>query len=135
MRRSKTKRHRRGGIALECALVMPVFLSMILGVLECARMGMASQILTNAAREGCRIAALPGKTATDAQNRVNLVLGGAGFPSTSIVLSPSDPSTATGGTAITLSITVPFSKLSWLGTATFLNTNVKASATFASERP
>ena len=81
---------------------MPVFLTLLLGMLECARLGMAVQVVTSAAREGCRVAALPGNTATTAQTRVNTVLSQSGFPSATITLNPSDPTTATGGTAITL---------------------------------
>ena len=135
MRIQRIEKRRRGTSAVEFALVLPVFLSFLLGVLEFARMGMASQVLTNAAREGCRLAALPGKTATDAQNRVNSVLSASGFPNATISLTPADPSTATGGTAIKLTVSVPFSSLSWLGESTFMNVNVTASATFASERP
>ena len=126
---------REGAAAVELALVLPVFLTLLLGMLECARLGMAVQVVTAAAREGCRVAALPGNTAATAQTRVNTVLSDSGFPSANISLTPSDPTTATGGAAITLSLSIPFSKLSWLGTSTFMNVNVGGSATFASERP
>jgi Flp pilus assembly protein TadG len=127
--------NRRGAAAIEFALVMPVFLVLLLGMLECARLGMAVQVVTSAAREGCRVAALPGNTATTAQTRVNTVLSQSGFPSATITLTPSDPTTATGGAAISLSLSVPFSKVSWLGTSSFINTQIGGSATFASERP
>ena len=70
---------------------MPVFLILLLGMLECARLGMAVQVVTSAAREGCRVAALPGNTATTAQTRVNTVLSQAGFPSATITLNPVRP--------------------------------------------
>ena len=132
--RSGSKR-RYGAAAIEFALVMPVYLIVLLGLLEFARLGMALQIMSTAAREGCRIAALPNHTAADAQTRVNAVLAGSGIPATTITLSPTDPSTATGGTPITLTMSIPFSQVSWLGTATFMNTTIHASASFTSERP
>ena len=131
------KRHakRKGTAAVEFALVLPVYLTLLLGVLEFARLGMAMQILTTAAHEGCRLAALPGFTATDAQNRVNAVLSGSGIPTATITLTPSDPTTAAGGTPVTLAISMPFSKVSWLGTSTFMNVTCHASASFTSENP
>ena len=125
MIRETIGRSGRGAAAVEFALVMPVFLTLLLGMLECARLGMAVQVVTSAAREGCRVAALPGNTATTAQTRVNTVLSQAGFPSATITLNPSDPTTATGGTAISLSLSIPFSKVSWLGTSSFMNTIIR----------
>ena len=55
-------RERNGTAAVELALVLPLFLTLLLGVLEFARLGMVMQVLTTAAREGCREAALPGFT-------------------------------------------------------------------------
>lgn len=126
---------RRGSAAVEFALVLPVYLSLLLGVLEFARLGMAMQVLNNAVREGCRVAALPGNTAATAQARVNAVLSGSGIPTTTITLTPADPTTAAGGTPITLAMSVPFSSVSWLGTSTFMIVTLHASASFTSERP
>ena len=40
---------------------------------------MVAQMLTTAAREGCRVAVLDGMTQTDVQNRINAVLSGSGI--------------------------------------------------------
>ncbi len=130
----KRDTRRRGAAAVEFALVLPVYLTLLLGMLECARLGMALQAVTAAAREGCRVAALPGNTAATAQSAVNAVLSQSGLPSATITLNPSDPTTASGGTAITLTFSIPYSQVSWLHTATFLNVTLYGSATFASER-
>ena len=115
--------------------MLPVYMTLLLGMLEFARLGMAVQVVTSAAREGCRVAALPGNTAAMAQSRVNAVLSQSGFPNATITLTPSDPTTAAGGSAVTLSLSVPFSQVSWLGTASFLNVNINGAATFSSENP
>ena len=49
----------RGVAAVEMALLLPVFLTVLLGTLEATRLGTATQQLTNAAREACRVAVLP----------------------------------------------------------------------------
>jgi hypothetical protein len=121
------------------ALVAPVFVAMVMGQLESARLGMVSQLLTTAAREGCRVAVVPGYTQTDVQNRINTVLSGSGISVGTV--TPTCPSgytwnSAPQGTAITVSLSVPYSQVSWLGTPFFLkNATVSASATLSSENP
>jgi Flp pilus assembly protein TadG len=121
------------------ALVAPVFVTLLMGVFESSRLGMVAQLLTSAAREGCRVAVLPGSTQSDVQTRVTAVLSGSGIPVGTV--TPTCPSayawqTAPGGTPITVSLSVPYSQVSWLGTPYFLNgTLVSASATLSSENP
>ena len=47
-------RGRRGAAAVEFAIVAPVFVLLIFGMIEYGRMIMVQQIITNAAREGSR---------------------------------------------------------------------------------
>ncbi len=135
MKSRRRGRMTRGAAAVEFALILPVFLVLFLGILEFARLGMAMQLLTTAAREGCRVAALPNFTAAQVQARVNSVLTGSGIPTTTMTLTPSDPTTAAGGTPVTLSLSLPFTQVSWLGTSSFMNVTLHASASFTSENP
>ena len=57
----KLKRQ-RGTAMLETALTMPMVLLVAVGIFEFGRAYQTWQVLTNAAREGARIAVLPGKT-------------------------------------------------------------------------
>jgi len=70
---------RRGAAAVEMAFIAPAFLTLVLGIIESSRLGMVAQLLTTAAREGCRVAVLNGMTQTDVQNRINAVLSGSGI--------------------------------------------------------
>lgn len=139
MRVPRKPRPRRGTSAVEMALVAPVFVTLVLGQIETSRLGMVAQLLTTAAREGCRVAVVPGATESAVQNRVNAVLSGSGIPVGTV--TPTCPSpytwnTAPGGTPITVSLSVPYSQVSWLGTPVFLqNANVSTSATMSSENP
>jgi hypothetical protein len=121
------------------AVVAPLLVTLIMGQLESARLGMVSQLLTTAAREGCRVAVLAGSTQTDVQNRVTAVLSGSGIPVGTVTPTCPDPytwSSAPMGTPITVSLSVPYSQVSWLGTPFFLNNAVvSASATMSSENP
>jgi Flp pilus assembly protein TadG len=136
MRVRNAPRNRSGASAVEMAFVAPIIVTMLLGQIETARLGMAAQLLTTAAREGCRVAVIPGSTQTDVQNRVNSVLAGSGISVGTVNPTPSNWATVSGGTAVTVSFSVPYKNLSWLGTPFFLKTaNVSASATLSSENP
>ncbi len=129
----------KGASAVEMAFVAPVFVALMMGQLESSRFGMASQLLTTAAREGCRVAVVPGHTETDVQNRINAVLSGSGISVGTVTPTAPSPyswTSAPQGTAITVSLSVPYSQVSWLGVPFFLNgATVSASATMSSENP
>jgi Flp pilus assembly protein TadG len=134
-----SKRNRRGASAVEMAFIAPVFLTLTMGVIESSRLGMVAQMLTTAAREGCRVAVIDGMTQADVQNRIDAVLSGSGISVGTVTPTCPSPYTwnsAPSGTAITVSMSVPFSRVSWLPTPFFLNgAQVSCSATMSSERP
>jgi Flp pilus assembly protein TadG len=138
--RCPSKRMKRpGASAVEMALVTPLFLTLVLAMIEASRLGMVTQMVTTAAREGCRVAVLNGSTQTDVQNRINAVLSGSGIPAGTV--TPTCPSpytwtTAPGGTPITVSLSVPYNQVSWLKVAVFLKgATISVSATMSSENP
>lgn len=53
---SRAKRPRRGASVVEAALVLPIVLLFLMGILEYGRYVMMMQVLTNAAREGAHYA-------------------------------------------------------------------------------
>ena len=63
-------RSERGAELIELALVLPILLLMFAAIMDFALMFQRYLVLSNAAREGARIAVLPGYTETDVQNRV-----------------------------------------------------------------
>jgi len=139
MRISKNRKRSKGSSAVEMAVVAPVIVAFIMGQIEASRLGMVSQLLTTAAREGCRVAVVPGHTQSDVQTRINTVLSGSGV--TVGTVTPTCPApyswtSAPQGTAITVSLSVPYSQVSWLGAPFYLtNATVSASATMSSENP
>jgi Flp pilus assembly protein TadG len=60
----------RGAELIEFALVLPLLLAMFAGIVDFGRMFQRLEVTTNAAREGARLASLPGYSQTDVQNRV-----------------------------------------------------------------
>src|SRR4051812_37263373 len=139
MRHPSRRNARRGTSAVEMAFVAPVFVTLVLGMIEASRLGMVSQLLTTAAREGCRVAVINGMTQTDVQTRIDAVLGGSGISVGTVTPtcpSPYSWTTAPSGTAIAVSLSVPYTRVSWLPTPFFLKPAViSCSATMSCERP
>jgi Flp pilus assembly protein TadG len=121
------------------AFIAPVFLSLVLGIIESSRLGMVCQLLTTAAREGCRVAVINGMAQTDVQSRIDAVLNGSGISVGTVTPTCTGNSSwdsAPNGTPITVSLSVPYSKVSWLPTPYFLKgTTISVSATMSCERP
>ena len=67
MKRSKSE---RGAALLEAAITIPMLLLVSVGIFEFGRAYQTWQVLTNAAREGARMAVLPDPTAGVVEDRV-----------------------------------------------------------------
>jgi Flp pilus assembly protein TadG len=80
---------RRGTVAVEAAFVLPVLLTVMIGVWEVGRLVEVSTLLNSAARQGCRMAAggvnngTP-VTVTMVQQEIQTYLTAAGLPSTAV---------------------------------------------------
>jgi Flp pilus assembly protein TadG len=91
----------RGAELIEFALVTPLLLLLVFGVANFGLMFQRYEVLTNAAREGARVAALPLYLEADVQARVTQYLAGSGVNgATTTYLTPAPVSV--GGACITL---------------------------------
>lgn len=72
-------RDNRGAELLEFALVLPLLLVLVAGIIDFGLMFQVFEVVTNAAREGARIRVLPGYTNADAQARANAYLAASGL--------------------------------------------------------
>jgi Flp pilus assembly protein TadG len=70
LRLSRRVRSQRGAALLEMALTLPLLLLVCVGILEFGRAYQTWQVITNAAREGARIAVLPGMDDAAVRSRV-----------------------------------------------------------------
>ena len=64
----------RGSMLLEMAMTLPLLLLVSVAIFELGRAYQTQQILTNAAREGARLAVLPGSSADTIRTRVRQYL-------------------------------------------------------------
>jgi Flp pilus assembly protein TadG len=124
---------------VEAAIVLPVLILLVFGLIECSRLGMVAQILSTAAREGCRVAVIDGNTSTDVTNRVNQVLSNSVINGVTTTLTPTDVTTVHSGdnpNTVQVTLSVPYRQVTWLPSPyLFQNSTVTASATMSSERP
>jgi Flp pilus assembly protein TadG len=73
----KRFKNQRGAALLETAITLPLILLVSVAIFEFGRAYQTWQVLTNAAREGARIAVLPDYTDADVNNTVrNYLTGG-----------------------------------------------------------
>jgi Flp pilus assembly protein TadG len=125
---------RRGAAIAEFAVVVPVLILLFFGLLEFGRMMMVEQILTNAAREGCRKAVLPGTTSDDVTTVVNNYLSNSGISGANTPTVTPAPDSANAGDAITVTVSINFNNVSWLPVPQWLgNKTISASVVMAKE--
>ncbi len=105
-------RDRRGAVMAEFAFVLPVFLLLVLGMIELSRGLMAQQIIVNGAREGARRAILPGATDDRTLSAVETYLTGTSVMGATTTISPS-LEIAKPGEPITVSVAVPYEEIAW----------------------
>lgn len=77
-----------GAELIEFALVFPLLLLVVLGIIDFGFLFQRYEVVTNAAREGARVVVLPGYGVADVKTRVGQYLAAAGL---------SDPATTTVG--------------------------------------
>ncbi len=114
--------NRRGAAVVEFAVVAPLFILLVFGMIEYGRMIMVQQVLTNASREAARKAVLDGADATTIKSdTVNYLTGGGvtGVTASQITINPTNPATAAAGAPVTVTISIPFSSQSWLPSTMF----------------
>jgi Flp pilus assembly protein TadG len=114
MRRMKRFDSERGTALLETALTLPLILLVSVGIFEFGRAYQMEQVLTNAAREGARVAVLPGSTPDAVKSRVVSYLQSGQVPNAStasVVVTPNVSIAIGAGTASGSKVTVnyPFS--------------------------
>jgi Flp pilus assembly protein TadG len=88
-----------GAQLVEFAIVLPLLLLVVLGIAEFGFIFQRYEVVTNAAREGARIAVLPGYTTADVTARVAAYITAGQLPSTvtNPVVAVEDTAVAVGG--------------------------------------
>ena len=93
-------RSEEGAQLVEFALVLPLLLLVVLGIAEFGFMFQRYEVVTNAAREGARLAVLPGYSTPDVQARVATYVSIGRVP---ITTSPANPNVVVENVSIPVS--------------------------------
>ena len=116
MARTTQLRNQRGQALVEFALLLPLVMLILIGIIEFGRAWQAKQTLTDVAREGARIAAIANASYTQdtVRARVDSLMKAAGFIPDSVTLTypdgcrfagcPPTPLTTGGITSVRLSM-------------------------------
>lgn len=139
------KGDRTGAAAVEFAVVAPIFLLLIFGMIDFGRAMMMSQVVQNASREGARLASTDGSTeqgvtdlvkdyltnslgVTSSEVTVNItVTAGPGNP------TPTGLSNCTPGDQCTVQVLVPYNQIAVFKSNYFANANLRGYASMRRE--
>jgi len=96
----------RGQSLVEFALVLPFLLLVLMGIFEFGRIWMTVNVITSAAREGARVAAVTAPDVAAAKAAVNNVLSGGHVTGATITVS--GPS---GANEVSVTVTVNYTPM------------------------
>lgn len=140
MSRGRIKRigSRRGLSTVEMALIMPLVLLMVLGILEYGWLFSKAADVNNACRVGARTGSLGGKATADVEAAVLAAMTAAGLQDSeyTLTLDPADPSTLSSGQALTVTLSIPYANISVVNSALIPTpTNLSSTVVMAREGP
>jgi Flp pilus assembly protein TadG len=142
-----TQRTRRwssetGAELVEFALVFPLLLLVVLGIVDFGFLFQQYEVVTNAAREGARIAVLPDYSSDDAQARAQAYLTAAGLTDVAATVTIDPPVPVVIGTScmstVSVNVTYPHAFVFLSGIAsyfgsTFGTATLRATSTMRTE--
>ena len=106
---------------MEFAIVAPVFFILVFGMIEFGRMVMVQQVITNASREGARLAVLDSATTDEVGSTVDDFLESGAITGAEVTVSPDPPSNADYGEPVTVTVEIGFDEVNWLPSPMFLD--------------
>jgi Flp pilus assembly protein TadG len=110
----RSQRKRRGAAAVELAVVSPLLVLFILGIIEMGQAISVRQALLDTARGACRLATLEGSTNEKVLAEISKAMAVAGISAFEPKISPTPLSSASKGQYVTVEISTDFSEISWL---------------------
>lgn len=109
----KKSQKRRAAAAVEFAVVLPLLMAVMLGIMEYGRLFMVRQTMTHAAREGARIAMLQTTDApyTEVTDRITEVMNPTGLTGYTVNMTHASSEDPTE----TITLAIPFEQVSLFG--------------------
>jgi Flp pilus assembly protein TadG len=130
--------NRRGAAVVEFAVVAPLLVLLLLGMIEVGRAMMIGEATSGAARVGARAAVITGATNAGIANTVASYLQACGIKGATTVVSVNgaagaDLSAAKTGDAIQVTVQAPMDANSWVASSFFDSKRISGVATFVKE--
>jgi len=99
IRSTDSRRDGRGQALVELALILPILLMLLLGIFEFGRAWNTKQVITDAAREGARLAVVQNSDIdqNDVKAAIATTLSRAGIPGTAVTIAFDEKDEAAGG--------------------------------------
>jgi len=96
---------------VELAIVTPILLTMLFGIIEYGWLFTVRQALVNSAREGARTAALPGSTVADVEARVDQYMAPLGLTTYTTEVGVDENNNPTG----VVTVSIPYQDVTLVG--------------------
>ena len=108
---------RAGASTVEMAMIAPILILLVFGVMQFAMGYMVHHLIQDAARQGCRVAIGYGKSNTDVLSKINTLLAAENVTGATTTIQVNSASanvaSAASGDEITVVITVPASTITF----------------------
>jgi len=111
VRKKLGKKRRWAAAAVELAIVTPILLTMLFGIIEYGWLFTVRQALTTASREGARTAALPGSTVDEVLQRVADYIEPLGLSTCTTDVTCDDDGNPVG----TVVVSIPYADVTLVG--------------------
>ena len=96
---------------MELAVVLPLLLTIVFGIIEFGWVFMVRETLVNSSREGCRVAVLQGSTEQDIRDQVSASMNPTGLSNYTVEINRA----STGNHNETVKVLIPYAEVSLLG--------------------
>ncbi len=130
---------KKGVVIVEAALLFPLLLLLMLGTIEYGWLFLKSQQITNAARQGARVAIRADATSEQVRSTIESLMTSAGMGDSGyqVIITPSDISSVVPCAAVNVKVMVPSSEILLINAPALLPapTNLQANVTMSKEGP
>lgn len=127
---------RGGASTVEFAIVAPVVFLVVLALIQFAGLLMSKNVLTAAAREGGRVASMPGTDSADTVVEAvqeYLQRGGLDPSSVTVSVNPTSLSNVSTGDELRVSVSAPMNEMAWIWAIAPPNSSLSAEVTYQRE--
>lgn len=134
---TKKRRRRLGAATTEFALVIPIFFTFILSMVEFGRGLMVINLLQHSARTGCRSGIISGSSTSDITTTASDAMKNQGLKNVTVTVkvngAANDASTAVTGDRVTVIVSAPIASNTWLPVGSFIKGSLSGQYTLARE--